>query len=113
MIASSGGFPSDFYQETYTDFGDYDSCLSINYDRISMVDSRGKGKHCLVSLFPDFEATKRDGIPERIVKQLYPLEFNTNIGMTLKIGVCIPSTCSATDVGRIFNQGELCSLFIR
>ncbi|XP_074595856.1 uncharacterized protein LOC141850987 [Brevipalpus obovatus] len=104
MISSSGRFPNDFYQETYTDFGDYDSCLGINYGKQSLGESGGKGRHCLVSLFPDFDATKRDGIPERLVKQLYPIEFDTNIGITLKIGVCIPSTCSAGDVGKIFNQ---------
>ncbi|XP_074594672.1 uncharacterized protein LOC141850043 [Brevipalpus obovatus] len=94
----SGHFPANFNLQTYADFGDYDRCLSANlyqqYDRNSSVTPH----YCLISMEPDFQEFKSHGISQDTVEKLIPFDFDSEYGQSLKIGLCVPPSCTSQDI---------------
>ena len=63
-----------------------------------------KGQYCITSLEPDY---LKDGQSEsQLLRKLYSHHFDSKFNLTIKLGLCIPSTCSPNDVQQLMNQGK-------
>ncbi|XP_034652824.1 nose resistant to fluoxetine protein 6 [Drosophila subobscura] len=81
VLDAWGKFPQGLLYGHFTDMGNYDSCLSK--DPVG-----GRGKYCLTHI--QFESLL--------------LESVGSSALTLSIGTCIPSTCSAAQLNRWIND---------
>ncbi|XP_023034684.2 nose resistant to fluoxetine protein 6 [Drosophila willistoni] len=73
VLDSWGKFPQGLLYGHFMDMGNYDSCLSLE---------NGSSKYCLANI------------------QFESLQANSIVGLTLSIGTCMPSTCSAEQLNR-------------
>lgn len=76
--------PTGIYSQRYYHLGNFDECLSVNFQNI-------KGKYCLGS-----------GGDEKGFALLFPIGNNPKLA-GVHIGVCIPNQCTAADVSQIYS----------
>lgn len=102
MINAAAKFPKVFEELTYAALGDYDGCLAVR-----KPDSKElSGRYCILSLAPDFERIKKTiRLTDKEIDRLYPAEFHELAGQDLKIGICVPSSCSSQDIYRLLDEG--------
>lgn len=103
----SGHFPPDFNRQTYADFGEYDKCLSINLHEKYNRNSSLAPHYCLISLEPDFRKFQSLGIGQDAVEKLIPFDFESEYGQSLKIGLCVPPSCTSEDIDATLDHGML------
>lgn len=121
-----GGIPKGLIEGTFSSFGDYDQCVNIRSANSNNIDSTFTGKYCLLSPilpFPEPNSYKTGEPVHELYSvfannleypQLRPLAtvgkmiglLNVINGSTIKIGICIPSTCDASDIESAVNQGK-------
>ncbi|GFT86830.1 NRF domain-containing protein [Trichonephila clavipes] len=116
VIDSSTKFPSGVLDGTLSDFGDYDQCLNIvkedNRKRVQFT-----GQYCVVEAAPllppmphrvQFKTVVLDvsnfSQPDSVLSDLAS-NINMFYLMKLRLGLCMPSTCSVTDVQEIAKLG--------
>lgn len=87
MIDAWGSKPAGILSLNVIDLGNYDECIKIN--KLISSNHEVKGKYCLASL----PFAKMLGINSTIIRSV-----------NLKIGVCFPSSCSATNMDTFLNR---------
>ncbi|XP_053208293.1 nose resistant to fluoxetine protein 6-like [Panonychus citri] len=103
FISFSGSRPTDFLDGSYATFGSYDSCLEFNQLTKSSNQSETiKGQYCLTSLEPDL--LRNDQSESQLLSELYSHHLDSQFNLTIKFGLCLPSTCSQGDVQQLVNQ---------
>ena len=86
MVSSTGKTPDNLFQRTLTSLGDYDGCLSIG------------AKYCLADIFPTrFESSFKQSHPDLLRLE----ELTAFRNFSFISGICLPSTCSESDVKSI------------
>ena len=102
MIKSSGRFPKRFDLGHLSDYGNYEECFqsSISIEQIHP-------QYCLVSAVPDFEKLRKLNISDFDVDRIFRSDYDVLIGRFLEIGLCVISSCSSTDISKIFMEGKL------
>lgn len=107
-----GGIPSGVLEGVLSSIGQYNECLEI----ASPVDSPLpiKGQYCLakpIIPFPE-RGLRRDepidnifSIPDQYIDEAIDLLYLLN-GSLINVGLCLPSTCSASDVQVVVNQSN-------
>lgn len=105
MIDSSASFPNGFLDGTLADFGDFDECLSLKFtlplDEESANNNQERqltGKHCMIKVKPILDNEQYESMKGSwMVKNNFPLN----------IAICIPSTCSASEIQSLLSHGKL------
>ena len=95
--------PSGITEGVTHSMGEYDECLNIESDFNSQYDSVIKGQYCMANVvipYPDTESSRHLHIH---IQQLIDI-LNYNNGKVFKIGICIPSQCSAEEIQNTINQ---------
>ncbi|XP_053210308.1 uncharacterized protein LOC128394084 [Panonychus citri] len=98
LIESSGRAPSDLTGSGYLDIGNYDQCLGLSWTRNNQSES---GKHCLVSVNP-VESTEQSDDYHLFTRD--KVIFH-KAGFSIKIGFCLPSSCSSDDIHTLVQKG--------
>lgn len=83
---------------TFSSFGDYDECLAIQ-----STDGTFTGAHCLVNL--TVKATNEMVDIVRTIEKRNAMKTSTLI--KLLQGVCMPSTCTPSDVTNFIESSKL------
>ena len=96
----AGQFPDSFDKGTLGDFGKYDQCLNSQFP----ISTR----YCMASFIPDEKWMRKHNLNknEQIINQSSNIEFIPEIGLSMKIGLCVPNVCSSSDITRIYDDGE-------
>lgn len=93
LIDSSGKVPPGLLDGTVTSFGDFDQCLAVS----ARTPNSFSGKYCPVKFLPHVDRKTQE--LDLFVENKIPIfEY-----YTLHVGLCVPSTCSESDVFQIFN----------
>ncbi|KAH8304723.1 hypothetical protein KR044_007257, partial [Drosophila immigrans] len=87
MIDSWGSKPSGILTLNIIDLGNYEEC--INIDKLIASNHAIKGKYCLA------------GVP---FAKMLGIESTAIRSVNLKIGVCFPASCSATNMDTLLNR---------
>jgi len=87
VIDAWGSKPAGILSLNVIDLGNYDECLKIN--KLISSNHEVNGKYCLANI----PFAKMLGINSEIVRSV-----------NLKIGVCFPSSCSATNMDTFLNR---------
>ncbi|XP_074597148.1 uncharacterized protein LOC141852159 [Brevipalpus obovatus] len=66
-----------------------------------------------MSLEPDFGKLSAQGFSEAEIKQLIPPDFDAEFGQSLKIGLCIPRSCSAEDIDSALDSAMVTRFWLR
>ena len=99
MRSFAGQFPTNFDKGTLIDFGKYDQCLEANFP-IST-------HYCMASFIPSEEWMEKTPKISSDNSNRFPnVEFIPDIGLTLKVGLCVPTKCSASEISQIYNHGK-------
>ena len=84
---------------TYLFLGQYDQCLAIRY---SIGSKDQQAQYALLQMLP-----KQDNlIDKKKVNQQLENLFSNSL-FQLRFGVCLPSECTNTDIGLLFNPSKL------
>ena len=123
VVDSIGSFPpSGFAEGVFSDFGEYEECLSIESPDIKRFPTV-KGKYCLARLILPFPVSNGEGVPNltevsSIIDMMGMSELNQitiddlvnllNVfnGITFNLGICIPSICDPEEVQDMLNKSE-------
>jgi hypothetical protein len=118
-----GSIPNGILEGVFSDFGNYDECLDTSSPE-SSEESLIEGQYCILKVilpFPKVNSYGKAVFDNEIVKSvknfLKDLEMLVAIGkmttvlnyfngIIYRLGLCIPSTCSAKEVENSINQSE-------
>jgi hypothetical protein len=118
-----GSLPNGILEGVYSDFGNYDECLDTSSPE-SSEESLIEGQYCILKAilpFPKVNTYGKAVFDNEIIKSvknfLKDMEILVSIGkMTTvlnflngtlyRLGLCIPSTCSAKEVENSINQSK-------
>jgi hypothetical protein len=120
-----GSLPNGILEGVYSDFGNYDECLDTSSPE-SSEESLIEGQYCILRAilpFPKVNSYEKEVFDHQIIKSAkkwlkdYDLEklvaigkmitgLNLLNGTVYRLGLCIPSTCSAKEVENSVNQSK-------
>lgn len=101
-MSSSGHFPRNALSTGYSDLGDFDQCLSVQWTNDIKTKSTSElGQHCTISFLPTLNRSEWSINPFTRNKVIEPTQE-----AVFKIGLCTPSSCSQIDIINIFTKGN-------
>ncbi|XP_022711819.1 O-acyltransferase like protein-like isoform X4 [Varroa jacobsoni] len=109
LLDSIGRPAAGIMDVTMSDYGDYDQCLAVtSYEADGPIDFRGQ--HCNIAIrppaFPPLSTNSAHKLQEvlngtSVYKEVLLTYYKVHQEFELRMGVCAPSKCSATDVFRM------------
>jgi hypothetical protein len=118
-----GSLPNGILDGVYSDFGNYDECLDTSSPE-SSEESLIEGQYCILKAilpFPKVNSYGKEAFDNEIIKSAKNLfkdlekliaigkmitGLNLLNGTVYRLGLCIPSTCSAKEVENSVNQSK-------
>jgi hypothetical protein len=118
-----GSIPNGILEGVYSDFGNYDECLDTSSPE-SSEESLIEGQYCILKAilpFPKVNSYGKEVFDNEIVKsakiflkdlgkhatiEIIITGLNLLNGTFYRLGLCIPSTCSAKEVENSINQSN-------
>lgn len=121
LLDSIGRPPSGILDVTMSDYGDYDQCLEV----VSLTrsgDEDFRGQHCNIQVeHPHIPALTKQAIarlpqllkedseersaamPSEVYKDVLLTYTRLQTSIAVRVGICVPSTCSKEDVFKMLN----------
>ena len=116
---SSGKLPTGFLEGVLSSVGDYEECLNIASPKTKESKVNFAGQYCWArpvlphparnSFRPGDKLDNKLGLPNKLIDELVDVLYLTN-GTLFNIGLCIPSTCNATEIELAINTSKCLSL---
>jgi hypothetical protein len=116
-----GSLPNGILEGVNSDFGNYDECLDTSSPE-SSEESLIEGQYCILKAilpFPKVNSYAKEVFDYEIVKSVLLKNLEKHIaiekmitglnflnGTLYRLGLCIPSTCSAKEVENSMNQSK-------
>jgi hypothetical protein len=118
-----GSIPNGILEGVYSDFGNYDECLDTSSPE-SSEESLIEGQYCILKAilpFPEVNSYGKEVFDNEIIKsaknflkdlgkhatiEIIITGLNLLNGTFYRLGLCIPSTCSAKEVENSINQSN-------
>lgn len=111
LLDSIGRPPSGILDVTMSDYGDYDQCLEV----VSLTrsgDEDFRGQHCNIQVeHPHIPALTKHAIArlpqilkeDSVYKDVLLTYTRLQTSIAVRVGICVPSTCSKDDVFKMLN----------
>lgn len=111
LLDSIGRPPSGILDVTMSDYGDYDQCLEV----VSLTrsgDEDFRGQHCNIQVeHPHIPALTKHAIArlpqilkeDSVYKDVLLTYTRLQTSIAVRVGICVPSTCSKEDVFKMLN----------
>ncbi|XP_070384498.1 nose resistant to fluoxetine protein 6-like [Dermacentor albipictus] len=111
LLDSIGRPPSGILDVTMSDYGDYDQCLEV----VSLTrsgDEDFRGQHCNIQVeHPHIPALTKHAIArlpqllkeDSVYKDALLTYTRLQTSIAVRVGICVPSTCSKEDVFKMLN----------
>lgn len=111
LLDSIGRPPSGILDVTMSDYGDYDQCLEV----VSLTragDEDFRGQHCNIQVeHPHIPALTKQAIArlpqllkeDSVYKDVLLTYTRLQTSIAVRVGICVPSTCSKEDVFKMLN----------
>lgn len=110
MLAASGRLPSNLFDGTYADLGNFDQCLRVQTIKSPDMDIEFDGQYCLTFMEPNlrvknhFNKLNNDDNNVQIL-HFYPHLFDEKNYLSFVIGFCVPSSCSSEEIKLYLQKG--------
>ncbi|XP_075541468.1 nose resistant to fluoxetine protein 6-like isoform X2 [Dermacentor variabilis] len=117
LLDSIGRPPSGILDVTMSDYGDYDQCLEV----VSLTrsgDEDFRGQHCNIQVeHPHIPALTKHAIArlpqilkeDSVYKDVLLTYTRLQTSIAVRVGICVPSTCSKEDVFKMLNPDHYCT----